>query len=67
MDAKTFVGNLAYDVNGEKFAMLFEKAGIAEIPEVIFDFIHAKSLHFSGSNGCEDRVFLERGERIEGE
>lgn len=39
-DAKIFVGNLPYDVDSEKLAMLFEKAGIVEIAEVNFDCIH---------------------------
>ncbi|XP_015882412.3 28 kDa ribonucleoprotein, chloroplastic [Ziziphus jujuba] len=36
-DAKIFVGNLPYDVDSEKLAMLFEKAGIVEIAEVIYN------------------------------
>lgn len=33
-DAKLFVGNLPYDVDSQKLAMLFEKAGTVEIAEV---------------------------------
>ncbi|PON93665.1 Splicing factor-like protein [Trema orientale] len=36
-DAKIFVGNLPYDVDSQKLAMLFEKAGIVEISEVIYN------------------------------
>lgn len=35
-EAKLFVGNLPYDVDSEKLAMLFEQAGIVEIAEVGF-------------------------------
>lgn len=35
-DAKLFVGNLPYDVDSQKLAMLFEKAGTVEIAEVSF-------------------------------
>lgn len=35
-EAKLFVGNLPYDVDSQKLAMLFEKAGIVEIAEVNF-------------------------------
>lgn len=33
-EAKLFVGNLPYDVDSQKLAMLFEKAGTVEIAEV---------------------------------
>ena len=33
-EAKIFVGNLPYDVDSEKLAMLFDKAGVVEIAEV---------------------------------
>ncbi|KAJ9163824.1 hypothetical protein P3X46_023453 [Hevea brasiliensis] len=36
-DAKIFVGNLPYDVDSEKLAMLFEQAGTVEIAEVIYN------------------------------
>ncbi|KAL3529486.1 hypothetical protein ACH5RR_008808 [Cinchona calisaya] len=36
-DAKLFVGNLPYDVDSEKLAQLFEKAGVVEIAEVIYN------------------------------
>ncbi|CAI8597582.1 unnamed protein product [Vicia faba] len=36
-DAKLFVGNLPYDVDGEKLAMLFEQAGTVEIAEVVYN------------------------------
>ncbi|CAL5203249.1 unnamed protein product [Lathyrus oleraceus] len=36
-DAKLFVGNLPYDVDSEKLAMLFEPAGTVEIAEVIYN------------------------------
>ncbi|CAL1390559.1 unnamed protein product [Linum trigynum] len=36
-DAKVFVGNLPYDVDSEKLAMLFEQAGTVEIAEVIYN------------------------------
>lgn len=35
-EAKLFVGNLPYDVDSEKLAMLFEQAGVVEIAEVDF-------------------------------
>lgn len=35
-EAKLFVGNLPYDVDSEKLAHLFEKAGIVEVAEVNF-------------------------------
>lgn len=34
-EAKLFVGNLAYDVDSQALAMLFEQAGTVEIAEVI--------------------------------
>ncbi|CAI0383690.1 unnamed protein product, partial [Linum tenue] len=36
-DAKLFVGNLPYDVDSEKLAMLFEQAGTVEIAEAIYN------------------------------
>ncbi|KAF2314135.1 hypothetical protein GH714_023606 [Hevea brasiliensis] len=36
-DAKIFVGNLPYDVDSQKLAMLFEQAGTVEIAEVIYN------------------------------
>ncbi|XP_044484420.1 28 kDa ribonucleoprotein, chloroplastic-like [Mangifera indica] len=36
-EAKLFVGNLPYDVDSQKLAMLFEKAGTVEIAEVIYN------------------------------
>ncbi|TXG50816.1 hypothetical protein EZV62_023340 [Acer yangbiense] len=36
-EAKLFVGNLPYDIDSQKLAMLFEKAGIVEISEVIYN------------------------------
>ncbi|KAK8937824.1 hypothetical protein KSP40_PGU005652 [Platanthera guangdongensis] len=36
-EAKLFVGNLPYDVDSEKLAHLFEKAGIVEVAEVIYN------------------------------
>lgn len=33
-EAKIFVGNLSYDIDSEKLAMLFERAGTVEIAEV---------------------------------
>ncbi|EPS67244.1 hypothetical protein M569_07533, partial [Genlisea aurea] len=33
-DAKIFVGNLPYDVDSEKLAQIFERAGVVEIAEV---------------------------------
>ncbi|KAK7350667.1 hypothetical protein VNO77_09525 [Canavalia gladiata] len=36
-DAKLFVGNLPYDIDSEKLAMLFEQAGTVEISEVIYN------------------------------
>ncbi|CAK8566697.1 unnamed protein product [Lathyrus sativus] len=36
-DAKVFVGNLPYDVDSEKLAMLFESAGTVEISEVVYN------------------------------
>lgn len=37
-DAKLFVGNLPFDVDGEKLAMLFGQAGTVEIAEVTHAF-----------------------------
>ncbi|WOL16112.1 28 kDa ribonucleoprotein, chloroplastic-like [Canna indica] len=36
-EAKLFVGNLPYDMDSEKLALLFEKAGVVEIAEVIYN------------------------------
>ncbi|OIV98186.1 hypothetical protein TanjilG_11583 [Lupinus angustifolius] len=36
-EAKLFVGNLPYDVDSQKLAMLFEEAGTVEVAEVIFN------------------------------
>ena len=36
-EAKLFVGNLPYDVDSQKLAMLFEQAGTVEIAEVIYN------------------------------
>ncbi|MED6217824.1 hypothetical protein PIB30_021118 [Stylosanthes scabra] len=36
-EAKIFVGNLPYDVDSQKLAMLFEQAGTVEIAEVIYN------------------------------
>ncbi|CAN8325806.1 unnamed protein product [Cochlearia groenlandica] len=36
-EAKLFVGNLAYDVDSQALAMLFEQAGTVEISEVIYN------------------------------
>ncbi|XP_058114782.1 28 kDa ribonucleoprotein, chloroplastic-like [Magnolia sinica] len=36
-DAKIFVGNLPFDVDSEKLAQLFEKAGVVEVAEVIYN------------------------------
>ncbi|RZS23123.1 hypothetical protein BHM03_00055982 [Ensete ventricosum] len=36
-EAKLFVGNLPYDIDSEKLAQLFEKAGIVEVAEVIYN------------------------------
>ncbi|KAF8117759.1 hypothetical protein N665_0008s0106 [Sinapis alba] len=36
-EAKLFVGNLAYDVDSQALAMLFEHAGTVEIAEVIYN------------------------------
>ncbi|XP_028781815.1 28 kDa ribonucleoprotein, chloroplastic-like [Neltuma alba] len=36
-DAKIYVGNLPYDVDSQKLAMLFEQAGTVEIAEVIYN------------------------------
>lgn len=36
-DAKLFVGNLNFDVDSTKLAMLFEQAGTVEIAEVIYN------------------------------
>lgn len=35
-EAKLFVGNLPYDVDSQKLALLFEQAGTVEIAEVMF-------------------------------
>ncbi|CAL9030911.1 unnamed protein product [Prunus brigantina] len=36
-EAKVFVGNLPYDVDSQKLAELFERAGVVEIAEVIYN------------------------------
>ncbi|KAL4193263.1 hypothetical protein AMTRI_Chr06g198470 [Amborella trichopoda] len=36
-EAKLFVGNLPYDMDSEKLAQLFDKAGIVEVAEVIYN------------------------------
>lgn len=36
-EAKIFVGNLPFDVDSQKLAELFEKAGVVEIAEVIYN------------------------------
>ncbi|KAK4779351.1 hypothetical protein SAY86_006879 [Trapa natans] len=36
-EAKLFVGNLPFDVDSEKLAMLFDQAGVVEIAEVIYN------------------------------
>lgn len=36
-EAKIFVGNLSFDIDSEKLAMLFERAGTVEIAEVIYN------------------------------
>ncbi|KAH6774386.1 chloroplast RNA-binding protein 31B [Perilla frutescens var. hirtella] len=36
-EAKLFVGNLPYDIDSEKLAKLFDKAGVVEISEVIYN------------------------------
>ncbi|KAF7838230.1 28 kDa ribonucleoprotein, chloroplastic-like [Senna tora] len=36
-EAKLFVGNLPYDVDSQRLAMLFEQAGTVEIAEVIYN------------------------------
>ena len=45
-DAKIFVGNLPYDVDSQRLAMLFEKAGVVEISEVSEFWIILKVLVF---------------------
>ncbi|KAL6493482.1 hypothetical protein OROGR_032261 [Orobanche gracilis] len=36
-EAKVFVGNLPYDVDSERLAKLFQKAGIVEVAEIIYN------------------------------
>ncbi|KAK4744364.1 hypothetical protein SAY87_010676 [Trapa incisa] len=36
-EVKLFVGNLPYDIDSEKLAMMFEQAGVVEIAEVIYN------------------------------
>ncbi|KAL6524553.1 hypothetical protein OROHE_016224 [Orobanche hederae] len=36
-EAKVYVGNLPYDVDSEKLAKIFEKAGIVEVAEIIYN------------------------------
>ncbi|CAD5192715.1 28 kDa ribonucleoprotein, chloroplastic [Musa acuminata AAA Group] len=36
-EAKLFVGNLPYDMDSEKLAQLFDKAGVVEVAEVIYN------------------------------
>lgn len=59
-EAKIFVGNLPFDVDSQKLAELFEKAGVVEIAEVrfwysLFFFI---KIVFSGFDGGFDLWFL---------
>lgn len=48
-EAKLFVGNLPYDVDSQKLALLFEQAGTVEIAEVMF----------MAFNSCKVCVFKE--------
>lgn len=36
-EAKLFVGNLPFDIDSEKLAQMFERAGVVEISEVIYN------------------------------
>ncbi|XP_074591651.1 28 kDa ribonucleoprotein, chloroplastic-like [Curcuma longa] len=36
-EAKLYVGNLPYDVDSERLAQLFEKAGVVEVAEVVYN------------------------------
>ncbi|XP_020598454.1 31 kDa ribonucleoprotein, chloroplastic-like, partial [Phalaenopsis equestris] len=49
-EAKLFVGNLPYDVDSEKLAHLFEKAGIVEVAEVIYNRESGQSRGFGFVN-----------------
>ncbi|KAK1290060.1 hypothetical protein QJS10_CPB18g00609 [Acorus calamus] len=45
-EAKLFVGNLPYDLDSERLAALFEKAGVVEVAEVIYNRETDKSRGF---------------------
>lgn len=49
-EAKLFVGNLPYDVDSEKLAHLFERAGIVEVAEVIYNRESGQSRGFGFVN-----------------
>lgn len=51
-DAKLFVGNLPYDYDSAKLAELFNQAGVVEIAEVSFLFIHYVYYYISGFRSC---------------
>lgn len=50
-EAKLFVGNLPYDVDSQKLAMLFEQAGTVEIAEVNPNFTSSVLAHL-----CMDKI-----------
>ncbi|XP_031373210.1 28 kDa ribonucleoprotein, chloroplastic-like [Punica granatum] len=53
---KIFVGNLPFDVDSEKLAMLFEKAGTVELAEVIYnrDNYQSRGFGFVTMNSVEE-------------
>lgn len=51
-EAKLFVGNLAYDVDSQALAMLFEQAGTVEIAEVsLVSFLYVLCIAICILNG----------------
>ncbi|KAL1534736.1 28 kDa ribonucleoprotein, chloroplastic-like [Salvia divinorum] len=44
--AKVYVGNLPFDVDGERLGELFEQAGVVEVSEVIYDRMSGNSRGF---------------------
>lgn len=50
-EAKLFVGNLPYDFDSQKLAMLFEQAGTVEIAEVSCILFYPFSFSIIGFDG----------------
>ncbi|XP_051119894.1 28 kDa ribonucleoprotein, chloroplastic-like [Andrographis paniculata] len=70
-EAKLFVGNLPYNVDSEQLAQLFEKAGVVEVSEVIYNRQTDQSRGFgfvtmSSVEEAEKAVEMFNGFEIEG-